>query len=166
MFRMTAFIGMRKHDIVLAVEKPGQSIRVVRDVPRWSPVQTVQASGLANQSLLIIDDEADQGSPNGSASNPDAEPTTIHKFILGVTKPAVIMLLVSLLGCGVGALVMMVIGIIEGIKYLTMSDAEFYRTYVVGKKESVFQELLRRVSEPIRGTQYFLPLGSTGAVGA
>jgi deoxyadenosine/deoxycytidine kinase len=28
------------------------------------------------------------------------------------------------------------------------------------------QELLRRVSEPIRGTQYFLPLGSTGAMGA
>jgi hypothetical protein len=27
------------------------------------------------------------------------------------------------------------------------------------------QDLLRRVSEPIRGTQYFLPLGSTGAVG-
>jgi deoxyguanosine kinase len=27
------------------------------------------------------------------------------------------------------------------------------------------QELLRRVSEPIRGTQYFLPLGSTGGQG-
>jgi len=31
---------------------------------------------------------------------------------------------------------------------------------------SDLQELLRRVSEPIRGTQYFLPLSSTGAVGA
>jgi deoxyadenosine/deoxycytidine kinase len=31
---------------------------------------------------------------------------------------------------------------------------------------SDLQELLRRVSEPIRGTQYFLPLSSSGAVGA
>jgi TM2 domain-containing membrane protein YozV len=61
----------------------------------------------------------------------------IHKFILGNTTPAIIMLLVTLLGScavGLGPLAMMVIGIIEGIKYLQMSDAEFYRTYVVGKK--------------------------------
>jgi deoxyadenosine/deoxycytidine kinase len=31
---------------------------------------------------------------------------------------------------------------------------------------SDLQELLRRVSEPIRGTQYFLPLGSAGAASA
>jgi deoxyadenosine/deoxycytidine kinase len=34
------------------------------------------------------------------------------------------------------------------------------------ERHSDLQELLRRVSEPIRGTQYFLPLGSEGAVGA
>lgn len=34
------------------------------------------------------------------------------------------------------------------------------------ERHADLQELLRRVSEPIRGTQYFLPLGSTGAVGA
>jgi deoxyadenosine/deoxycytidine kinase len=34
------------------------------------------------------------------------------------------------------------------------------------ERHSDLQELLRRVSEPIRGTQYFLPLGSSGAVGA
>jgi deoxyadenosine/deoxycytidine kinase len=34
------------------------------------------------------------------------------------------------------------------------------------ERHTDLQELLRRVSEPIRGTQYFLPLGSTGAVGA
>ena len=28
------------------------------------------------------------------------------------------------------------------------------------------QELLRKVSEPVRGTQYFLPLGGSQAVGA
>jgi deoxyguanosine kinase len=33
------------------------------------------------------------------------------------------------------------------------------------ERHTDLQELLRRVSEPIRGTQYFLPLGSTGAVG-
>ncbi|HEY1526468.1 MAG TPA: deoxynucleoside kinase [Candidatus Angelobacter sp.] len=34
------------------------------------------------------------------------------------------------------------------------------------ERHTDLQELLRRVSEPIRGTQYFLPLGSTGVVGA
>jgi len=34
------------------------------------------------------------------------------------------------------------------------------------ERHTDLQELLRRVSEPIRGTQYFLPLGSTGAAGA
>jgi len=34
------------------------------------------------------------------------------------------------------------------------------------ERHADLQELLRRVSEPIRGTQYFLPLGSTGAMGA
>jgi deoxyadenosine/deoxycytidine kinase len=34
------------------------------------------------------------------------------------------------------------------------------------ERHTDLQELLRRVSEPIRGTQYFLPLGSEGAMGA
>jgi deoxyadenosine/deoxycytidine kinase len=34
------------------------------------------------------------------------------------------------------------------------------------ERHADLQELLRRVSEPIRGTQYFLPLGSEGAAGA
>ena len=59
----------------------------------------------------------------------------IHKFVLGMNKPAIIMLLVSLLTCGIGASIMSVIGLIEGIMYLTKSDEEFYRIYVVGKKE-------------------------------
>ena len=59
----------------------------------------------------------------------------IHKFILGYTSAGLIMLLVSLLTCGIGIFVMHVIGIIEGIMYLSKSDAEFYQTYMVGKKE-------------------------------
>lgn len=58
----------------------------------------------------------------------------IHKFILGLVTPGVIMLLVSLLTCGIGAIPMGIIGLIEGIIYLSKSDEEFYETYVVGKK--------------------------------
>lgn len=59
----------------------------------------------------------------------------IHKFYLGYKKPALIMLLVSLLTCGVGASVMSVIGLIEGILYLTKTDDEFNTAYVYGVKE-------------------------------
>jgi TM2 domain-containing membrane protein YozV len=58
----------------------------------------------------------------------------IHKFIVGNTTPGLIMLLVTVLTCGFGGIVMHIIGIIEGIKYLMMSDAEFYQTYIVDKK--------------------------------
>jgi TM2 domain-containing membrane protein YozV len=53
----------------------------------------------------------------------------IHKFILGYNKEGIIQFLLSFL-CGVGA----IIGLIEGIIYLTKSDEEFYQTYQVGKK--------------------------------
>lgn len=42
----------------------------------------------------------------------------IHNFYLGYTKKAVIQLLVSLLTCGIGATVMEIWGLIEGIFYL------------------------------------------------
>lgn len=58
----------------------------------------------------------------------------IHKFYLGYTKEGVIMLLVSLLTCGLGASVMSVIGIVEGILYLTKTDEEFVETYVTNQK--------------------------------
>ena len=59
----------------------------------------------------------------------------IHKFILGYNKAGLIMLLVSLLTCFVGAPVMGVVGLVEGIIYLTKSDQEFYQTYMVGEKQ-------------------------------
>jgi TM2 domain-containing membrane protein YozV/DNA-directed RNA polymerase subunit M/transcription elongation factor TFIIS len=59
----------------------------------------------------------------------------VHKFILGYTTAGVIMLVIFLATCGVGAAVMHVISIIEGITYLTKSDEDFYETYIVGKKE-------------------------------
>jgi len=58
----------------------------------------------------------------------------IHKFVLGYQKEGLTMLLVSILSCGTLAGFMHVIGIIEGIMYLTKSDEEFVRTYVHGKK--------------------------------
>ncbi|MCR5590920.1 MAG: TM2 domain-containing protein [Lachnospiraceae bacterium] len=54
----------------------------------------------------------------------------IHKFYLGYTKEAVIMLVVSVATCGFGAGVMGIIGLIEGIMYLTKSDEEFQEIYV------------------------------------
>jgi TM2 domain-containing membrane protein YozV len=59
----------------------------------------------------------------------------VHKFILGMTTPGVIMLLITVLTCGVGSVATSIIGIIEGVIYLTKSDQEFYRDYMVGKKE-------------------------------
>jgi TM2 domain-containing membrane protein YozV len=58
----------------------------------------------------------------------------VHKFILGYSREGVIMLLITLLTCGVGASVMGIIGLIEGIIYLTKSDEEFVQTYVRNKK--------------------------------
>jgi TM2 domain-containing membrane protein YozV len=58
----------------------------------------------------------------------------IHKFILGLTTPGIIMLLVTILTCGFGSIVMGPIGLIEGILYLTKSDQEFYQQYAVEKR--------------------------------
>ena len=63
----------------------------------------------------------------------------IHKFILGYNTAGVIMLVVTLvaapLTCGMGWAVMGIIGIVEGIIYLTKSDQEFYQTYIANKRE-------------------------------
>jgi len=63
----------------------------------------------------------------------------IHKFYLGYNKAGVIMILVSfaggLLTWGLAALAAGVVGLIEGIIYLTMTDADFERVYVAGRKE-------------------------------
>ncbi len=58
----------------------------------------------------------------------------IHKFYLGYNKQGLIMLLVSLLTFGVGAVVMEIIGFIEGIIYLCKSKEDFHYIYEVGNK--------------------------------
>ncbi len=59
----------------------------------------------------------------------------VHKFILGYTGAGLVMLLVTILTCGVAWPVMHIIGLIEGIIYLCKSDEEFVRIYVDGRKE-------------------------------
>jgi TM2 domain-containing membrane protein YozV len=58
----------------------------------------------------------------------------VHKFILGYTTEGVIMLLVTVLTCGIAGVVMSIVGIVEGIIYLTKSDEDFVRTYIQDKK--------------------------------
>jgi TM2 domain-containing membrane protein YozV len=61
----------------------------------------------------------------------------VHKFILGYTNEGVIMLVTSLVGfalCGIPTAVISIIGLVEGIIYLTKSDEEFVTTYVQNKK--------------------------------
>lgn len=66
----------------------------------------------------------------------------VHKFILGYQKEGVIMLVLSVVGIvlscvGIGVLLVWavgLVGLIEGIIYLTKSDEEFYNTYQAGRK--------------------------------
>jgi TM2 domain-containing membrane protein YozV len=75
----------------------------------------------------------------------------IHKFILGLTSGAVTMLCITLagglagMGCACffpplfllafGPVVMHIIGLVEGIIYLTKSDQEFYQLYIVQRRQ-------------------------------
>ncbi|QUW03969.1 TM2 domain-containing protein [Chloracidobacterium validum] len=58
----------------------------------------------------------------------------VHKFILGYTTEGLIMLGITILTCGFGAMISSVIGLVEGIMYLTKSDQEFVATYVQGRR--------------------------------
>lgn len=59
----------------------------------------------------------------------------VHKFILGYSGAGIIMLLVTVLSCFTLYPIMHLIGLIEGIVYLTKTDDEFVRLYVDGRKE-------------------------------
>lgn len=54
----------------------------------------------------------------------------VHKFILGYSTEGVIQLVLGILTCGLTN----ILGIVEGIIYLTKSDEEFVRTYIQGRK--------------------------------
>jgi TM2 domain-containing membrane protein YozV len=66
----------------------------------------------------------------------------IHKFVLGYQKEGIIMLVISVIGLvlsciGIGVFLVWavwLVGFVEGIIYLTKSDADFYNTYQAGRK--------------------------------
>jgi TM2 domain-containing membrane protein YozV len=62
----------------------------------------------------------------------------VHKFVLGYTTEGIIALAISLGGglltCGAATGVMSIIGLVEGIIYLTKSDEEFVSTYINNQK--------------------------------
>lgn len=55
----------------------------------------------------------------------------VHKFYLGYTQTGIIQLIIGVLTCGIGG----IIGLIEGIIYLTKTDEEFEETYVINQKQ-------------------------------
>jgi TM2 domain-containing membrane protein YozV len=68
----------------------------------------------------------------------------IHKFVLGYNQEGIILIavyvvafIIAMVTCGLGVplvFIPTVIGIIEGIIYLTKTDEEFVQTYIVNKK--------------------------------
>ena len=68
----------------------------------------------------------------------------IHKFILGYQQEGMIYLgmfagafILAIITCGIGSFLLVipgVLGLVEGIIYLTKSDEEFVQTYVINKK--------------------------------
>ena len=63
----------------------------------------------------------------------------VHKFVLGYNRPAIIMLMGSLVGglvtCGIASFVIGLIDLIEGINYLTKSPSEFQAQYIDATRE-------------------------------
>jgi TM2 domain-containing membrane protein YozV len=75
----------------------------------------------------------------------------VHKFMLGYQQEGMYMLIGSLVGyvlaivigaltCGIGTILIVIplgisiVGLVEGITYLTKSDQEFVATYIRGRK--------------------------------
>lgn len=54
----------------------------------------------------------------------------IHKFYLGYTGAGILQIVITLVTCGIGS----VIGLAEGVIYLTKSDEDFVATYQHNKK--------------------------------
>ena len=58
----------------------------------------------------------------------------VHKFTLGYNTEGLIHLGITIVTCGIGSAITGLIGLIEGIIYLTKSDEEFLYTYQTNKK--------------------------------
>ena len=62
----------------------------------------------------------------------------VHKFILGYTREALIMLFISAVGgyftYGFSLLIIQLVGLIEGMIYLNKNHEEFINTYFLNKQ--------------------------------
>ena len=54
----------------------------------------------------------------------------VHRFILGDVSGGIIRIVITVVTCGFGSL----LGLVEGIIYLTKTDEQFIQEYQVGKK--------------------------------
>lgn len=55
----------------------------------------------------------------------------VHRFVLNDTQGGLIRIGITIITCGAGS----ILGLVEGIIYLTKSDEEFVREYVQGGKK-------------------------------
>ncbi len=54
----------------------------------------------------------------------------VHRFLLNDVTGGLLRILITVITCGLGS----IIGLVEGIIYLTKSDAEFYQIYMVERR--------------------------------
>ena len=85
--------------------------------------------GVALKGLAI------NGGVDGKKDKTVAGALGAHEFYLGNITSAIIRLAVTLLTFGYGGLVLGIIGLIEGIIYLTKSEDEFQKIYVEDHKQ-------------------------------
>ena len=115
-------------------------------MPQWQPAgQVADLHGLFAAPVAPMSPVAYQAPPNPAEAGSKKIAAGIcaillgglgiHKFILGYTGPGVILLLITVLSCGLAVPIVHVIALIEGIIYLTKSDEEFYRTYMLGRRD-------------------------------
>ena len=76
---------------------------------------------------------AEKKSPPESVASCSAAWESTNSSLVTHTE-GIIMLLVSILTCGIAAPIMHLFGIIEGILYLTKSDEDFVNTYITNKR--------------------------------
>lgn len=91
---------------------------VLTPVIQYQPLQTVTPGSLVNWEAM----GADKKIPAGICAILVGG-FGVHKFIMGYTTEGIVQLVLGL--CGIG----WIIGLIEGIIYLTKSDEDFVRTY-------------------------------------
>jgi len=120
-------------------------------MPQWQPARTVAELQHLFNASPSVPPMASAAGPVSYAAAPAYAPDQskrvmagvlgillgglgIHKFVLGQTGPGLILLLSTVLTCGLAGMITHIIGLIEGIIYLSKTDAEFHQIYVVQRK--------------------------------